>query len=176
MLGRRVVDHELPGEPEPAGRRLPAQTGRDRLVGDAAAGDDRLLGGSAAAAKDAQVHRVGQVKPLGRGLDCLGRPELLGAGGARSEVPDEGAAGEDDPAVGGDVDGGVPAEDLEHAIPLVQVHVRDAAVRASVGARDEEVGDVGTCRAELRRVLPHVAQRDADGIGICRCRGLASAV
>ncbi len=164
MDAGRVVDRELPGEAQAVLGRLPAQACRDRLVGDAAVGDDRLPGGAAALAHDAQAGRLLELEALGRRLDGPDGVDLRVGRGLRLQVGHEARPDEDDPAVGGHADGHVSFEDLEIPVPLVEVDVGDAVVAAPVGARDGEVGHVGASDAELRCVLLDVADRQRDSV------------
>ena len=76
MLGRRVVDRELPGEAQAALGRLPAEASRDRLVRDAPAREDGLLRGTTGLAQDAQADRLLELEPVGGRLDRPDRIDL----------------------------------------------------------------------------------------------------
>jgi hypothetical protein len=132
VLGRRVVDHELPREAKPALRRLPAETGRDRLVGDAGAGEHRLLRGAAAPAENAEAGGIVEIEPRGGRFDRIGRGQVGVIHARRPQVGLERAGGEDHLPARRDVDGRVRSKNFETLEALVQVHVRDAAVRAGV--------------------------------------------
>lgn len=62
------------------------------------------------------------------------------------------------------VDRDVPVEHLQAAEVLVEVYVRDAAVRAPVPAGDRQVRDVGGGDAELRRAVADVIERDVQRV------------
>jgi hypothetical protein len=170
--GLRVVDRDLPGEPQAVLGRLPAELGRDRLVGDAAPRDDGLV---AAAAQDAEPGRLGEVELVRGSLDRLGGGQLGVAGGV-GQAGDERPGCEEHAPVARDADRRVATEDLEAPEALVQVDVRRAARPAGHDAGHEEITDVGGSDAELVRVLAHVLESDGHrirrrlaGIGCGHC-------
>ena len=154
-----LVDDRAPGEPEAARGRLPAERGLDRRARDPAAREDGRLRLDAGAAQHAHLLRRLQLEPergLGHGR---GRVEVLRVRRDGREA-DGLAAGEDDLAVGADVDRDLTAEHLHVAVALVDVDVRDPEALGLVDAREHQVGEVGGGHPELLRVLGQVGARD----------------
>jgi hypothetical protein len=156
---RGVVDRELPRQSQPGLRRLPAETGRDRLVRDPGAREDALFGAAALLAQHTQVPRLVQVESFGGRRHCLCSGHIRASRSSDGQAAHQGPRRKDDVAVGRDAYGRMTPEYLEALEALVQVDVGDTAVLAPELTGDKDIGKVGTRNTELRCMIPHVVDR-----------------
>ena len=134
---------------------------RDRRARNPAAAQNRSLRRPAAGFADFERALDREPRAAGGRLRCFGRAARRRRSlDGRREVPEEAAARAEDAAVARDVYVGVRAVHIDALIPLAQVHVRHAGVRACERACDGNILKVGLGQTEVVRVLAQVREGD----------------